>query len=193
MRLTPFAGFGLVWLMTACAAPAVQLYTLGAPGIAVRAEGNLAAAPTLEVRRVVLPDYLDSQDIVIRRGSTIDRSETGRWASRLSIGATDLIAARLAASRPDLFVTDQPVATPARWRLFVNISRLDVSSAGTAAVVADWTIMPLRATEPALRFRASLAAQGPVATDAEVVALTDRVLEALAARIGQDVAKAAPI
>lgn len=192
MRLAPLPWLCLALLIAGCAAPALKLYTLGAPAVAVTAEGNPGAAPTVEVRRVVLPDYLDSQDIVIRRSNMIDRSSSGRWASRLSIGATDLITAQLAASRPDLFVTDQPVSTPARFRLFVNISRLDVSAGGTAALTADWSIVPRRATQPHLRDRASFSAQGPVTADADVVALTGRLLEELAARIGQDLAKAVP-
>lgn len=191
MRRHPFACLTLALLLAGCAAPPLKLYTLGAPAVAVGAEGGLASAPTLEVRRVALPDYLDSQDIVTRDGSTIARSSRGRWASRLSLGATDLITARLAASHPALFVTDQPQAMPAQWRLFVNISRLDVSADGTAALVADWTIVPRDPARPELRDRVSVTAQGPVKTDADVVALTNTVLDDLAARIGQDVARVA--
>jgi uncharacterized lipoprotein YmbA len=190
MRLRPLRWLCLTLLMTACAAPTMELYTLGAPAVAAEAVGNLAETPTVEVRRVVLPDYLDNQDIVIRRGSSIERSSTGRWASRLSIGATDLITARLSASRTDLFVTDQPVSTAARFRLFVNISRLDVSADGTGALAADWSIVPSRATQPQLRARATFSAKGPVKSDADVVALTDRLLEELAVKIGQDMARA---
>lgn len=191
MRRPRFACLTLAVLLAGCAAPPLTLYTLGAPAVAVGAEGGLASAPTLEVRRVALPDYLDTQDIVTRQGSQIDRSATGRWASRLSLGATDLITARLAASHPALFVTDQPQAVPATWRLFVNISRLDVSADSTAALVADWTIVPRDPARPELRDRAAFAVQGPVKTDADVVALTNALLDRLADRIGADLPRAA--
>ncbi|GAB0119042.1 PqiC family protein [Acidisoma sp. 7E03] len=190
MRTPRIAALALALLMNACAAPPLTLYTLGAPAVAVGAGGNPADAPTLEVRRVALPDYLDSQDIVTRNGQVIIRSSTGRWASRLSLGATDLIAARLAAARPDLFVTDQPVQGPVAWRLFVAISRLDVSAAGEGAITASWTLQPRDAGRAEIRDRTSVTLQGPTATDAEVAALTSRLLDAVAAAITADLARA---
>lgn len=190
MRTPRIVAAAAALLLSACAAPPLTLYTLGAPAVAVGAEGNAATAPTLEVRRVALPDYLDSQDIVTRQGQVIARSGTGRWASRLSLGATDLIAARLAAARPDLFVTDQPAQGPVAWRLFVSISRLDVSAEGQAALAASWTIQPRNAALPEIRDRTALTLSGPTQTDADVVALTSRLLDALAARIAADLARA---
>jgi hypothetical protein len=172
--------------LAACAAPPLKVYTLDAPAILV----DTRPAPThasLEVWRIVLPDYLDTQDIVLREGSQINRSSHARWASRLSIGATDLITARLAAARPDLFITDQPLVSPARYRLFINISRLDVSWDGAASLAADWTIVPRDDRRPELHDRTAFALTGPVKTDADVVALTNAVLDELAVRIEQDV------
>lgn len=192
MRTPRIVAAAAALLLSACAAPPLTLYTLGAPAVAVGAEGNPSDAPTLEVRRVALPDYLDSQDIVTRQGQVIARSGTGRWASRLSLGATDLIAARIAAARPDLFVTDQPVQGPVAWRLFVSISRLDVSAEGQAALAASWTIQPRNAALPEIRDRTALTLSGPTQTDADVAALTSRLLDALAARIAADLARAKP-
>jgi hypothetical protein len=191
MRHHPLSCLALALLLAGCAAPPLKLYTLGAPAVAVAAEGSMASAPTLEVRRVALPDYLDTQDIVTRQGSQIDRSATGRWASRLSLSVTDLITARLGAQHPGWFVTDQPVSVPAGLRLFVNISRLDVSADGTASLAADWTIVPHSERQATLRDRASFAVQGPVRTDADVVALTNALLDQLSDRIGADLSRAA--
>jgi uncharacterized lipoprotein YmbA len=185
-------GLTLACLVAACASPPLKVYTLGAPAIATGAESGDTAA-SVEVWRVSLPDYLDTQDIVLRQGSEIDRSSHARWASRLSAGATDLITARLAAARPDLFVTDQPLVAPARFRLYINISRLDVSADGTASLAADWTIVPRDEARPLLHDRTTFSLTGPVATDADVVALTNAVLDELAARVGKDVARLAPI
>jgi uncharacterized protein len=177
--------------LAGCAAPPLKIYTLDAPAVMVDT-GPAQTAASLEVWRVVLPDYLDTQDIVSRQGSEIDRSSHGRWASRLSIGATDLITARLAAGRPDLFITDQPQVTPARFRLFINISRMDVSADGTASLAADWTIVPRDDTRPERRDRTAFSLTGSIKTDADIVALTNGLLDELAARTGQDVADIAP-
>ncbi|HVJ52873.1 MAG TPA: PqiC family protein [Aliidongia sp.] len=181
----------LLTLPAGCAAPPVKLYTLGGPAIAAGAAPAADApfapsTPIVEVRRVALPDYLDTQDIVVRRGNQIDRSSEGRWSSRLSIGATDLIAARLAALRPDMLVTGQPQVTPPSFRLAIDISRLDVSASGTVALEANWTIVPKGEDLPITHGRASLSEEGAVATDEEVVALTDAILDRLAGRIVMD-------
>jgi uncharacterized protein len=177
--------------LAACAAPPLKVYTLDAPAVLVDT-GPAQAPASLEVWRIVLPDYLDTQDIVLREGSQINRSNHARWASRLSIGATDLITARLAAARPDLFITDQPLVSPARYRLFINISRMDVSWDGTASLAADWTIVPRDDRRPELHDRTAFALTGPVKTDADVVALTNAVLDELAVRIERDVSRELP-
>ncbi|MBB2200027.1 membrane integrity-associated transporter subunit PqiC [Gluconacetobacter tumulisoli] len=175
-------------LLAGCASPPVRFYTLGAPAIATGAVPVTSAAlaptaPVVEVGRIVVPDYLDGQDIVVRSGNQIDRSASGRWASRLSVGATDLITARLAQARTDLFVTDQPQPLPATWRLTVNVSRLDVTRDGTAALDADWSIIPHDPRLPILHNRASLTQSGSAATDGAVATLTQALLDQLADRI----------
>ena len=173
-------------MLAACASPPVRFSTLGAPAIATGAVPVGSVTPTtpvVTVARVTLPDYLDGQDLIARDGNRIERSATGRWASRLSLGATDLITARLAESRTDLFVTDQPQVLPATWRLAVNISRLDIAHDGTASLVADWSIVPHDERQPLLHQRASLTRQGPAATDDQVATLTQAILNDLAERI----------
>ncbi|ACI51014.1 protein of unknown function DUF330 [Gluconacetobacter diazotrophicus PA1 5] len=172
--------------LAGCASPPVRFYTLGAPAIATGAVPTgivTPATPVVEVARVTLPDYLDGQDIVVRAGNQIERSATGRWASRLSLGATDLITAQLARGRTDLFVTDQPQSLPATWRLAVNISRLDVTRDGTASLEADWSIIPHDANLPILHSRAAFTQAGAAATDGDTARLTQAVLEQLAERI----------
>ncbi|MBB2168995.1 membrane integrity-associated transporter subunit PqiC [Gluconacetobacter aggeris] len=180
------AGLVLPALLAACASPPVRFYTLGAPAIATGAVPVGAvtpATPTVAVARVTLPDYLDGQDLIARDGNRIERSATGRWASRLSLGATDLITARLAQSRTDLFVTDQPQILPATWRLAVNISRLDIAHDGTASLAADWSIIPHDEHQPLIHQRATLTRQGPATTDDQVATLTQSILDDLAERI----------
>jgi uncharacterized lipoprotein YmbA len=176
--------------VASCAGPPVALFALGAsgggmPGAGV--PGPIALPPgatVIEVVRVTLPDYLDTQDLLVRRGSTLETSHTGRWASRLSLGATELLTARLARTRPDALVTDQQQTTAPSYRLLVNISRLDVAAeaagAGRATLEADWLIVPRDAARPTLRSRISLGAAGPVGSDPDVVALETTLLSRLA-------------
>lgn len=170
-------------LMSGCAAPPVQFYTLGAPAITQNTAALPASAPVLSVSHVTLPDYIDSQDILIRHGDQLDRSPNGRWGSRLSQGVTDLLAAHLGQDWPGYAVTTQPLAETPALRLAVNISRLDLNSSGQGALTADWALIPSDEHLPVQRNRASFTSQGSVTTDSGKVALTRTLVEQLAARI----------
>ncbi len=183
LRAILLAGAALA-LLSSCAAPPLTLYTLGAPAMGADGPPLGRRAIVIEVRRVTLPDYLDTQDILLRRGNTLERSSRGRWASRLSLGITDLLTARLAQRRPDALVTDQPQTEAPTFRLLVNVSRLDVTADGTATLEADWQIVPRDPAQSVRRDRAGFSLSGPVATDQDVVTLEERLMDRLAAAIG---------
>jgi uncharacterized lipoprotein YmbA len=170
----------LVFLIASCASPPLTLYTLGAPAAASGAAPLGGKAIVIEIRRVAVPDDLDSQDILVRDGSTLVRSTLGRWASRVSLGVTSYLTARLAQRRPDALVTDQPQIEPPDYRIFVTISTLDVTTSGTATLEADWLIVPRNPAQPTRRDRGRFTSTGPVATDQDVVSLYTAVLRQLA-------------
>lgn len=178
------AGLGAAVLLGSCAAPPLVLHTLDAPGAGPGASALGRKALVVEVARIGLPDELDTQDIQVRHGSVLQASHHGRWASRLSVGATRVLTARLARRRPDALVTDQQQAETPSYRIVVNISRLDVTADGAAVLEADWQVVPGNPALPARRDRTSLRVTGPVATDGDVVAMVRAVLEQLADRIG---------
>jgi uncharacterized protein len=167
-------------LATSCASPPLSLYTLKPADAPVAPLPFSGRTPVIEIRRVVIPDYLDTQDILVRNGNILQRSSHGRWASRLSIEVTRYLTGLLAARRPNALITDQlPVATP-NDRIFITISNLDVTSAGVATLEADWTIESQNAAQPIRRQRVRITANGPVNTDQDVVILTQVVLTRLA-------------
>ncbi len=167
-------------LAAGCAAPPLSLYTLEPPD--PRSEGTPLEhrALVVEVRHAIIPDYLDSQDILVRDGTRLERSPRGRWASRLSATITRYLTGILAARYPNALITDQPQVGTANDRIFIRISTLDVTRAGTATLEADWTIVPRNAAQPERLQRARFTAIGPVATDQEVVTLMQSVLTQLA-------------
>jgi hypothetical protein len=169
-------------LLAGCAGPPLTVYTLNVPSSPAES-APLGSGVVIQIVRVAVPDELDSQDIVYRNGDILHRSQIGRWASRMSLGITDRLTERLAARRPDALVTDQPRADAATYRVQINISRLDVTAAGSATLEADWTIVPRDPAKPVLRDRVRLTASGSVATDQDVVALVGGLLDRLAAAI----------
>jgi len=185
IRFALVAG-ALALTVVSCGAPPLTLYTLAAPNASNPASPRppLGRKPTvIEIVRVTVPDEIDTEDILVRNGSTLRRSERGRWASRLSLGITDRLTARLAASRPDALVADRLQAETASYRVLINISRLDVTSGGVATLEADWLIAPHDPALPTRRNRARFSATGPVATDQEIVALEEKLLDQLAGAI----------
>ena len=170
----------LAGLTASCAAPPLDLYTLGNPAGPVDQPALGGHSIVIEIRRVAVPDYLDSQDILVRNGNVLDRSARGRWASRVSVVVTTYLAARLAQRRPDALVTDQPQIETPNYRVFITIATLDVTTAGVATLEADWLIVPRNPRQPTRRDRGRFTASGPAASDHDVVALYTAVLTQLA-------------
>jgi uncharacterized protein len=167
-------------LVASCASPPLTLYTLEPSDAASKAAPLTNRAIVIEIRRVAIPDFLDTQDILVRDGNTLQRSTHARWASRLSLGITRYLTSVLAARRSDALVTDQPQIETPNDRIFVVISTLDVTNAGIATLEADWTIVPRNPNLPTRRRRGRFTASGPVASDQDVVTLMQTVLTQLA-------------
>jgi uncharacterized lipoprotein YmbA len=167
-----------------CAAPALSLFTLAAP-TAGKPQAPLPGKPmVIEVARISLPDEIDSEDMLVRNGPTLIRSSTGRWASRLSLQATDRVTARLAERRPDALVVNRAQAQSPSYRIVINISRLDVLPDGSGVMEADWQIIPSDSAIAALRDRGSFTTrQEPVKGDSLLVAGIGDLLDQLAGAI----------
>lgn len=175
--------FATVLLLGSCGAPPLQVYTLGAPPTASNVPPLSKQPVVVAVARVTVPDELDTQDIVVRDGSVLNRSRLGRWASRLSLGVTDRLTQRLARLRPHVLITDRPLTETPSDRLLVNISRLDVTTTGVATLDADWLIVPRDPATSTQRDRAHFTATGPVASDQDVVNLVETLLDRLSGAI----------
>jgi uncharacterized lipoprotein YmbA len=168
------------FLATSCASPPLNLYTLEPSDAAARVTPSVGKVKVVEIRRAAVPDFLDNQDILVRRGSTLVRSSQGRWASRLSLGATHFVTGQLAQRRPDMLITDQPQIEPPDYQVFLTISTLDVTAGGTATMEADWLIVPRNAALPSQRKRGGFSVTGSTATDQDVVSLNTALLQQLA-------------
>ena len=86
--------------------PPPVTYVLGTPIVAAERVQPLAGRPVIEVKPVLVPDYLDVSDIMVRQaGNMVTPSPTGRWGERLSVGVTRALADGLAARLPGFVVT----------------------------------------------------------------------------------------
>jgi hypothetical protein len=161
-------------------APALRFYTLGkahATGYSL----SLSRRPAvIEVDRLILPDYLDSQEILLRNGSVLERSPTGRWVSRLPLLATDLVTSRLATRAPRALVTDQGLGERPQYRIVIHVARMDINENGRASMDADWQILARDREGRSTMGRAHISIAGSTATDMDTVRLETVMFDRLA-------------
>jgi len=102
----------------------------------------VGARPVLALPRVLVPDYLDTTELVIRVGDhEIHESATARFAERLSLGVTHALRSDLAARLPQYSVAlAQSADGPAR-EILVSVDAFDVWRSGRCELVADWSIL----------------------------------------------------
>jgi uncharacterized lipoprotein YmbA len=140
--------YGESWLvlllcMSACSSgPPLRTYILTPP----LALGPLAPAPAssnerIVVRGVLVPDYLDTTDILLRDGDNeVKLSASGRWSERLSQGLTRALATDLQMRLPaGTVVLDR--SSPAQRQVLINVTSLDLWREGRCALAATWTIV----------------------------------------------------
>ena len=125
---------------TGCASGvARRLYVLGTPLESTETEAD---GPVVWLRRVSLPDYLDSTDIVWRAGlHGLQPSPTGRWGERLSLGVTQALATDLMARLPqDRVVWSDPGRQKSTRELVVDVEGFDAWPDGHCVLSATWTL-----------------------------------------------------
>jgi uncharacterized lipoprotein YmbA len=132
----------LIGLVACASAPPLRTYLL-TPPLGPTALTPMPALPTarIVIRRVHLPDYLDTTDILLRDGSNeVKVSATGQWGERLSRGLTRALAADLGASMPSYEVLLE-ASSSAQRQVLINVNALDLWPDGRCAIAASWTIL----------------------------------------------------
>ena len=97
--------------------------------------------PIIRLLPVSVPDYLDTQDILLRSGrNEVKANPTGRWAERLSVGLTHALAAALASRLPAAdIVANRPIVPPAQ-QILVDVETFEISPDGQCQLTGRWTI-----------------------------------------------------
>ncbi len=141
MKLPPWCVLPMLAMLAGCASnPDQTVYAMPA---ATSPQAGLPVAPgtlALKLRPVILPDYLDTTDLVTRTGQyKIEASRTGRWGERLSKGVTRSLAADLGTRLHAYVVPDGPTEPPS-VQIEVTVSAFDVTPAASV-LAASWTVM----------------------------------------------------
>ena len=185
----------LLGLLAGCAArPEPHIYILGNAteilGSATKRGAGVrddTGRKVIEVRPVLIPDYLDTRDIMLRTGSNeLKASETGIWGERLSIGLTQALAGALARRVPSaLVVASRPTVGPG-VQILVDVTALEARPGGDCVLTAHWTI---RSGNKSAALGNLTSAQGSFVThadgtgDAAIVAAITRAVDELADQI----------
>jgi len=171
----------------ACSSGAPRRIYVLTPPIDPAAGTTTTPSQLLELRRIQIPDYLDSTDILTRRANDeVKASTTGRWGERLSQGLTHAMAADLAARMPEVGIV-QDGSSGARQQLRITINALDLWPDGRCVLAASWSIVDQDSAIPVTNGSGtfdSLDAGGTaVVSDANQVDAVTRTIGKLADRI----------
>lgn len=185
-RIAVLACFGSALCgVAACglSGPPPAKYVLGAVPTATATTLSQTGLPVVEVKRIQLPDYLDTTEILERRGNQLVPSPTGRWGERLSIGLSHALTAALAARLPGMVVTaTQPVGRPVR-QILVDVTAFEATAGHQVILVASWTIADGASRQVLIAEQTSLVEAIAGADDGAVVAAMSRAVDALAAKL----------
>jgi uncharacterized lipoprotein YmbA len=143
----------------------------------------MAPTPRLDVRRILIPDYLDGTDILMRSGSDeVKASATARWGERLSLGLTHALRADLSARMPRYSIVLD--GSSAQWQLRITINALDLWQNGRCVLAANWSIVDQESSLPVTSgsgtFDSLNAGGTTTVTDASLVEAVARTLAKLA-------------
>jgi uncharacterized protein len=167
-----------------------HIYSLDAALDAPAQTGTVAEHPVIQLERVLIPDYLDTTDILLRMGAhEIHESATGRFGERLSLGVTRALRSDLAARLPLYTVTLAHRAEKPARQILVTVDAFEVWPTGHCVLVADWSILDAdrRAVLSTDRGTFTNAAAGVNPGDGAIVAAMADAVRQLADRIASNV------
>jgi uncharacterized protein len=175
--------------ITACSlsGPPPAKYVLGAGPMATATRLSQTGFPIVEIKRIQLPDYLDTTEILERRGNQLIPSPTGRWGERLSIGLTRALTASLAARLPGMVVTAAPPVGRSARQILIDVTDFEATAGNQVILVANWTISDAASRQVLIAEQTSLVEAVAGAEDGAVVAAMSRAVEELAVRLAAQI------
>jgi len=173
-------------MLAACgSSPTPRFFVLSAPEQpAAKAVYSVAVGP------VTVPEIVDRPQLVLRTGANeVTIAEQTRWAESLKSRIPRVIAANLAQSLGDAYVSAYPQGTggEADYRVAVDIQRFESALGEAATVEALWTVSPATGKSGAAGSGRSLVREPTQGKDYDaLVAAHGRAL----ASISRDIAEA---
>ncbi len=174
------------FVLTACGSgpPPPVTYVIGPPPIMSASAQPLIGRPVVEVKPVLLPDYLDVSDLMVRRSdNVVAPSLTGRWGEHLSVGVTRALTLDLQQRLPGLVVTRIAPLDRPTLRVFVDIDDFEPRADGMVVLVARWRLVDPASLVSLAGERVSLTESSTGSSDASMAAGMSRAVDDLTAPV----------
>jgi uncharacterized lipoprotein YmbA len=159
------------------------VYVLGELPQSLPKAARQTTLPIVEVKRVLLPDYLDGTAILERRGNQLVPSATSRWGERLSVGITRALASSLAARLPGAVVTATPLAERPYRQVLVDVGAFESTAGHEVVLVARWTIADTATRRALASEQTYLVRPVEIAGDRGIVTAMSQAIDDLAAQV----------
>ena len=184
----PMTAAALIAILTGCISHGERrhIYALDAALDPPAHPEAATQGPELQLERVLVPDYLDTTDLVLRAGAhELRESPTSRFGERLSLSITHALRSELSARLPDETVALARPGDRSARRILVNVDAFDVWASGRCVLVANWTILAADRRAELTHGRGTFvaAAGGGLSGDSATVSLMAQAVGQLAERI----------
>ncbi len=175
--------------------PPRTTYVLGTPTPPVERTEPISGRPVVEVKPVLVPDYLDGTDILVRgAGNVLQPRTTGRWGERLSLGTTRALAEDLRERLPDFVITTTSAPTvPNSCQLLIAVDSFEQYVDQPVLLIAEWRVLGAASSETLAGERTSMTEAVKGSGDSAIVAAMSRALEDLASRVAAALQPLGPI
>jgi uncharacterized lipoprotein YmbA len=193
LSLVAFGAMGLALSGCGAAGPPPTTYVLGTPAPAANTAEPLSGRPVIQVQRVLMPDYLDVSDLLIRRSANVMQpSQTGKWGERLSVGFRRALADDLGRDLSGFTVTSQQLTDRPSGQVLVDVDAFEPRPDGQVILSARWRLTDGNGARQLAGQNVSLTEQATTAGDAAVVAAMSHVIERLAQQVAASVQRNVP-
>ena len=175
---------GLMLAACGTAGPPPKTYVLGAAPTMEAAADPLVGRPVIEVQRVLLTDYLDTTDILVRGpANLVEPSRTGRWRERLSVGVAHALATALSRRLPNAVIATTTPPETAACELQLDVEAFEADASRRVAFVGQWRVLGAASHNTLAGERVSFSEPVDGAGDEPVVAVMSRMIGDLGERI----------
>ena len=131
-------------LLTACATPQTNFYTLESQSQRPVMSTAIAKKRLIGIGPLSLPALLDRRQIVTRaENNSIQMAEFDQWAAPLKDNVLAVLSKNVATLQPNAIVRAYPWSAygDVDYRVIVDISRFDTQPGKSANLEASWAIM----------------------------------------------------